>query len=400
MNNHLNTRSFNTREVIPAILVAVWLIGILFALNFPTRADISQIVSLTWIIPFLKPWKVKELLGLPILRNFTTVVAFLSFFLFSFIVGVFSVSPRLSLGYLFITIVGLFVCAKVWLLLKYNSSSAFKLYSVFALLILFFLHLNGRFLILRNPNGLGLILNSIIACSYSFENLLFRLLLLLPSLFLLFATRSRASTLAAAIIILVQIYFDWQINVKAKYIVLSLTFLTLMVGLYLNLDVELMEFLGNYFELDNKFTGLESGFAGRTDVWNFGIDYWLNNDILFGTGYRVHELNFKSEGYTKHSSLHNGFLSTLVETGLVGSISMLIILTSTFTKLISLSLMRSRTAKVGLSLFLGYLFIAGFERFLINFGNPTSVLFAMFIVMPHFSCIEKQNTYLFQGKKT
>ena len=79
---------------------------------------------------------------------------------------------------------------------------------------------------------------------------------------------------------------------------------------------------------------------------------------------------------------HNGYLSLLAETGIVGTIPVLILFVLGLAELIRQARAGKFVGKVGTSLVVAYLFHCFFERYVINFGNPTSILVIVFLFVP------------------
>lgn len=74
------------------------------------------------------------------------------------------------------------------------------------------------------------------------------------------------------------------------------------------------------FSFDNVS---DSGGSGRTDLWKNAIDMFLNANIftkIFGYGAGTVRYNMDLLGYPNANVVHNIFLETLVELGIVGLI--------------------------------------------------------------------------------
>jgi O-antigen ligase len=128
--------------------------------------------------------------------------------------------------------------------------------------------------------------------------------------------------------------------------------------------------------LDDKYRGLGTGFTGRLDAWEEAIALFRDNPVL-GVGFRMHE-----QYMTTLSSAHNGYLSLLAESGLLGTFSWLLVTSLAIGSLFRRALRGDSLAALGFSFSLGYLFLAAFERFFLNMGNPTSILTWLFLLMP------------------
>jgi O-antigen ligase len=104
----------------------------------------------------------------------------------------------------------------------------------------------------------------------------------------------------------------------------------------------------------------------------------MRNPVI-GVGFRAHEFLLKAD-----SSSHNGYLATLAEVGILGFLGVLFLVA----RGLYLLWAGSREPGPGFSqsilfgLCVGYLLLAVFERYLINIGNPTSLLFLVSIMRP------------------
>jgi len=96
-------------------------------------------------------------------------------------------------------------------------------------------------------------------------------------------------------------------------------------------------------------------------------------------GFRAHEFLLRVD-----SSSHNGYLATLAELGLIGFLAIVCLIA----RGLHLLWVRAQEPEEGfvpsllLGLSVGYLFLAVFERYLINVGNPTSLLFLLAVMQP------------------
>jgi O-antigen ligase len=127
---------------------------------------------------------------------------------------------------------------------------------------------------------------------------------------------------------------------------------------------------------DDRYRGIGTGFTGRSDAWAESFNLFLQNP-LFGVGFRVHSMYM-----TTLSSAHNGYLSTLAEAGVAGFLALMALTVVCCRRLLRAAWTGDDLAVVGTSLVSGYLFVALFERYFINFGNPTSALVWLFLFMP------------------
>ena len=74
----------------------------------------------------------------------------------------------------------------------------------------------------------------------------------------------------------------------------------------------ILDFIFPGKSMENIMTG-----TGRTDMWSFYFNAWLNSPIL-GYGFPVGEKEAQLFGWVQTSSSHNMLLSVLINTGLIG----------------------------------------------------------------------------------
>lgn len=131
----------------------------------------------------------------------------------------------------------------------------------------------------------------------------------------------------------------------------------------------------SYFALYDESRGLHSGATHRIDLWRDTWKLFLANPII-GTGFRAHESTLQVG-----VSSHNGYLATLAETGILGASCLVYLLLRGLVFMWGKA--RTRGFEYGnpfsilVGLSAGYLVVGFFERYLINIGNPTSMLFLM-----------------------
>lgn len=83
-----------------------------------------------------------------------------------------------------------------------------------------------------------------------------------------------------------------------------------------------------------KLTGTESGGSGRTDIWAFAWQSFLENPII-GVGIKgFRHLDFSTANLTSTMHPHNAILEILLETGLIGALLIFAFGIITFAKLI------------------------------------------------------------------
>jgi O-antigen ligase len=132
------------------------------------------------------------------------------------------------------------------------------------------------------------------------------------------------------------------------------------------------DFLVSLLSLDDDYRSLNSG-TGRFDIWKFILTRVWPEAPLLGVGAGNHnELVFDA---TSCSSAHNGVLMALAETGLFGTIPLLLIIFLCFRTIIHQRMDPSITWAAAI-------FVAGLteslgEVMLFSIGSPASVLFML-----------------------
>ena len=136
----------------------------------------------------------------------------------------------------------------------------------------------------------------------------------------------------------------------------------------------LWEVIEGFLKINDSHRGIESGASGRGEVWAIVWALFLDN-MITGISYRAHET-------VLGGSAHNGYLATMVEIGLIGFLSiMFIIFKGLLTIKKNLKVHAPHNYNPILFGFcLAYLFLALFERYMINVGNPASLLFIIAVL--------------------
>lgn len=231
-----------------------------------------------------------------------------------------------------------------------------------------------------NPNAIALISMSVLLSSMMLRSLVWRWSIFSAALIPLLMTRSRASAIGAIIgLVIVFIVRTKAATGKTKIMVLLLVALVITGGAIFS---ETVTGAGSeFFSLHDRHRGIDSGATGRIHVWKEVWGLFLDNPIL-GVGFRAHEGLLKAG-----SSSHQGYLALLAEVGIFGFMAVMYLVSSGILTLWGAvkrsDLVYSHSVPFGLAI--GYLFIGMFERYMINVGNPTSLLFLLAITIPKVS---------------
>lgn len=290
----------------------------------------------------------------------------------------------LSTGYVVLTL------AAIWLALLFNSNLDAAQYEwglkVFAVLTAGILvgfawydyvpgmRLgNGKDVL--NPNTIGLVSTSVLLAAMSIRMLALRLVVMGPIAGIIVLTSSRAAAVAAVVGLAMIVWLRLRARRRPVLLIAGIV-LILTVGVTIAYGDTMFNTLDRFYGLSRADRGFGSGATGRVEAWKWTWELFVRNPVL-GVGFRAHEFLLKVD-----SSSHNGYLATLAEVGLLGFLGVLYLVA----RGLHLLWAGSREPGPGFSqsilfgLCVGYLLLAVFERYLINVGNPTSLLFLVSIM--------------------
>jgi O-antigen ligase len=292
----------------------------------------------------------------------------------------------LSTGYVVLTLAG------IWLALQFNSNLDAVQYErglkVFAFLTTCLLvgfacydyvpgtRLgNGKNIL--NPNTIGLVSVSVLLAAMSIRTLALRLVVMGPIAGIIVLTSSRTAAAAAVVGLGMIVWLRLRAR-RRPVLLLAGIGLIVAVGVMIAYGDVMFSTLDRLYGLSRADRGFGSGATGRVAAWKWTWDLFVHNPVI-GVGFRAHEFLLKTD-----SSSHNGYLATLAEVGALGFLGVLFLVIRGMRLLWS----GSREPGPGFSqsilfgLCAGYLLLAVFERYLINVGNPTSLLFLVSIMRP------------------
>jgi O-antigen ligase len=298
------------------------------------------------------------------------------------------ISPAVlrSTGYVALTLAG------IWLALQFNSNLDAKQYErglkVFAVLTAGLLvgfawydyvpgNRLGRGKDILNPNTIALVAVSAFLAAMAIKSLLLRLVVMGPIAGIIVLTSSRAAAVAAVAGLAAVVWLRLRARRRPVWL-FAVTGLVVMAGVTVIYGDVMYRGLDQVYALSTADRGISSGATGRVAAWKWTWELFLRNPVL-GAGFRAHELLLKAD-----SSAHNGYLATLAEVGILGFLGVLYLIVRGMRVLWD----GSRKPESGFSrsilfgLCVGYLLLAVFERYLINVGNPTSLLFLLSVMQP------------------
>jgi O-Antigen ligase len=232
---------------------------------------------------------------------------------------------------------------------------------------------NGKDIL--NPNTIGLVSVSVLLAAMSIKTLVLRLAIMGPIAGIIVLTSSRAAAVAAVVGLGMTVWLRLRARRRPVLLIAGIC-LILVVGVTMAYGDVMYRMLDRSFGLSTVDRGISSGATGRVAAWKWTWELFVRNPVL-GVGFRAHESLLKVD-----SSSHNGYLATLAEVGLLGFLGVLFLVV----RGLRLLWVGSREPEAGFSqsilfgLCVGYLLLAIFERYLINVGNPTSLLFLVAIM--------------------
>jgi O-antigen ligase len=292
----------------------------------------------------------------------------------------------LSTGYVVLTLAG------VWLALQFNTNLDADQYEwglkVFAILTTGLLigfawydYVPGTRLgtgkDVLNPNTIGLVSTSVLLAAMSIRTWILRLAVMVPIAGIIVLTSSRAAAVAAVVGLAMIVWLRLRAN-RRPVLLLAGIGLLLALGVTIAYGDVMYRTLDRFYALSTADRGISSGATGRVTAWKGTWELFVRNPVI-GVGFRAHEHLLKAD-----SSSHNGYLATLAEVGMLGFLSVLYLIA----RGLHLLWASSRKLEPGFSqsilfgLCVGYLLLAVFERYLINVGNPMSLLFLVSIMRP------------------
>lgn len=236
--------------------------------------------------------------------------------------------------------------------------------------------LQGR-LTFGHPNYLAVVCFGVLSCSLLAQNLVMRSTMIALNLSVIFETQSRSCLVGSMITLLFYIVLSNTRAMRRRLgpiAVIGIITVTVCFGVMFR--EQITERVSAALFLEDRDRGIGTGFTGRLEAWDEAYQMFLTSPV-FGIGFRMHE-----RFMTTLSSAHNGYFSTLAETGAAGICSALILIGTCAWRLLTMSRSGDSIAIVGFSFVSGFLFVAMFERYLINFGTSTAVLMWIFLLMP------------------
>ncbi len=298
----------------------------------------------------------------------------------------FSPVALLSTGYVVLTL------ASLWLALQFNSNLDARQYAqgltlfaiVTAVVLVAFTWYDyvpgtrlGTGKDILNPNTIALVSTSVVLAAMAIQSLLLRMAVMALIIGIIVLTSSRAAAVALVSALVVVVALRLRANGRSVLLPAAVLLVAAVAAMMVYGDT-IYQSLDRFYALSTADRGIGSGATGRLSAWKWTWDLFVHNPAL-GIGFRAHEHLLKGD-----TSAHNGYLATLAEIGLLGFLGVAYLVCRAMRLWWSDAHEPDLAAHASIffGLCVGYLLLAIFERYLINVGNPTSLLFLLCLMRP------------------
>jgi O-antigen ligase len=226
----------------------------------------------------------------------------------------------------------------------------------------------GRLVGRGQPNFWGMMSLSCVLAALSIESRLKKAVPIAIAFTVLFLSNSRGSMIATFIGLVTAsaVYFLTH-GARKRLVILSSVAIVLVALVWSEVSMHLIS--DRILHLDDPRRGIDSGFTGRLDPWLYGIQLAMERP-LFGYGYRASESLF---GAIDVSSVHNGYLSMLLDTGVLGLVAWIAFLSHVIS--VGFRRLRRPFATCAVAFLVAYSVLGLVERYALNAGQPLSILF-------------------------
>lgn len=372
-------------DVFDSAVIGVWLSGI-FGVRFAWHLLFGQAGFPLTLAVAVVVWPILYFLicGIRIFPAAYGVLDYLllaAFSVFAILSCALSPVPIFSIGYFGITIAGIYLAQVINTHLSDHALTvSLKTYALLMAVLLFsLLYIEvsshgelrlGRETDILNPNSIAMLAMSVAVAGLVFDRALLLVLCQAVGLVTIYLTGSRAAALGALIAIAVGLFHRLKSADKAvQFFTIFIMILAVPAFIFYNFEA-LYDFANSFFLWDDPHRGVRSGMSGRLYTWAMMVDLIRDNWFL-GVGFRAHG------EFIKASSAHNGYLATMAEIGIFGFGAIFLFIVYRQANLLRHWYRKSSSPLINVlfAMSLGYLLIAVFERYLINVGNPVSLIF-------------------------
>lgn len=373
------------------VILGVWLSGV-FAASLAGRLEsgregmVSMLLLGAAVVWPLAYFALGRCRFVPRALPLAATVAVLLFGVVSAVSSFMSPVALLSTGYVVLTLTG------IWLALQFNSNLDPEEYerglTVFAVLTAGLLigfawydYVPGTRLgtgkDILNPNTVALVSVSVLLAAMGIRMVVLRLAVMAPIVGILVLTSSRAAAIAVVSGLAVVLYLRLRARGRSVLVPAAILLVAAVAAMAVYGDT-IVQSVDQVYALSTADRGIGSGASGRLTAWKGTWDLFVRNPAI-GIGFRAHEHLLKAD-----TSAHNGYLATLAEIGLLGFLGVAYLIRRALKLWWNAAHEPDRSVHAGImfGLCVGYLLLALFERYLINVGNPTSLLFLLCIMHP------------------
>jgi O-antigen ligase len=374
-----------------AAIVAIWLViqmfDVLFTIGGSYEAALT--VCVCWIalpLLFAAPQSfLKTGLSAFTAGRGRASVLLLIFVGVSLISALLSDDTLKSAGYLLATIVTLVLEFELCAYLGGYFNWALRWYSILGTLAYLPFYLRGavaganwgRLSVSEadHPNHFGLVCFSILGAAFAWRSWPVRITISGLMIAMIAAAESRSSLISA--LIMITAFVALELKNRKAMLTAILAGGIVCIAVLVSLD-SINGAVSSALNLQDQYRGSSSGLSGRVDLWRAGVDIFLDNPFL-GVGFRLQDEALPAR-FQAAGAVHNGFLGTLVEVGLLGAIPLFWFMAIGIRKLWRDSRQTNPGSQLGLSYVLGYCASAMVEPRLLNLAHPASVIAWCFII--------------------
>ncbi len=379
------------------LLTFMWLVldtlGTLAGTNYVFIAKAAPSILLLFILLMLFLIKKNDrLVQKPARTNLFDPVMLYAIYLFCSLISlILAISPKINyfvgFGYLGAYIVAFLITGLLYSLLQnipitsqgenplcyaaYLASAVLLIATIFALAFTGFkTGPKGEYMeAFFGASGIGLLAMCVMLYPLAYRWTVCRGCLFVLATLLVFVGGSRTALISIPCACLALLFIKSK---KLPIVILALIFGLLIISpkiyTYMQEDV---------FLVHDKYRGLDE-LSGRIAIWKYS---WkkIGEHPFLGNGFRMSDLKlYKEIGI---SSAHNAYLTSLLETGAIGTTIMLLAVLTAYWRLWNTARRHGdKTSLFFFGILSGLLLFGMGERFLVNIGNPTSmlVIFALF----------------------
>jgi O-antigen ligase len=227
----------------------------------------------------------------------------------------------------------------------------------------------GRLVGRGQPNYWGMVALSVACSAFAIRRFSVRIGVWAIVALILFATNARGSLVATALAIGIGSWFAFRMGSwRLRYKLLTAAIVVAVVFVWAEIETGFVS--RQLLRVDDPYRGFES-YGNRLEPWIFGLSLWAERPF-FGYGYRESDSLFGPIGLAQGGA-HNGYITMLVDLGVFGLLLYLLFIGRALSGV--MKGLHSPEGLAALVMLIGYATIGWFERYALNAGQSTSVVF-------------------------